>query len=335
MSTRLTLASVRASVARVLSVPETDSRVAEYVTRAQERLLHKGKWVGTYARYRVCVNNSCLTWPREIETIEAAALCDQPVDIRNDWYEFLTSGPGIISADCGPSLTLVDRGDAVAFDDVRGTGKYLSLYADSASDVGKQVLVRYYNSSGGKVYSTVSGETIEGEYLTLVAPPAFVESTYAVMPGGFYGVVKPATVRMVRVYEYDSVALTRRPLAYYEPDETNPVYRRSLVPGVAGSCTGDDDACSIKTIDVVGKLRQRGVSKATDALIIQSAEAIRMMVQAIRKEENDLWDDAAKYELGAVRILREQLAHWMGDGKVAPIRITRPEVYGAGVPNII
>lgn len=337
MSTRLTFADVKVMLARVLTLPASDDRVAEYCSRAQERLLHKGKWVGTYGRFRVCVNDSCLTWPREIETIEAAAICKLPMTIRNDWYEFISSGPGILTESCGPGLTLVDRGDAVAFDDIKGTGKKLSLYADSAADVGKQVLVRYYDSNGNKVYSTVSGVVVEGEYLTLVAPPSYVQSTYEVMPGGLYGVVKPETSRMVRLYEYDTVALTRRPIAYYEPDEINPVYRRSLVPGISDSCsTGEsEDGCATKTLDIVGKFRQRAVSNDTDALIIQSAEALRLMVQSIRKEENNLWDDAAKYEARATQVLNEQLAHWMGDGKVQPIRVVGAEYSGAGVLNMI
>lgn len=352
MSSRLTFASVKDVIAPILTMNTSDTRLPIYVSRAQERLLYKGKWVGTYGRYRVCIQDSCLTWPREIETIEAAAMCNIPIDIRNDWYEFLGSGPGIQTENSctlggfggngwwgfgfGMRDQLIDRGDAIAFDDVRGTGKKLSLYADSASDAGEQVLVRYYDSTGNKVYSTVSGETIEGEYLTLVAPPAFVESSNEVLAGGYYGVVKPLTARMVRVYEYDTVALTRRPLAYYEPDETNPMYRRSLLPGISDTCNGSSsDSCSSRTIDIVGKFRQRAVRKDSDELIIQSAEALRLMCQALRKEENNLWDDAARYEASATRVLDEQLAHWMGDGKVAPMRIIGAEVQGAGVLNVI
>jgi hypothetical protein len=150
----LTLADIKTAVARVLSTNTNDERVAEYVSRAQERLLHKGKWVGTYGRYRVCVNDSCLTWPREIETIEAAALCNWPIDIRNGWYEFLGTGPGVSNDNCGCARNLIDRGNSIAFDDVRGTGKKLAFYADSIEDLGAEVLVRYYDSNGNKYYTT-------------------------------------------------------------------------------------------------------------------------------------------------------------------------------------
>lgn len=313
MSSRLTLASVKSAIARVLNCPVADARVAEYVSRAQERLLHEGKWVGTFGRYKVCVNDACLTWPRELETIEAAALCGQPMTVRDGWYEFLSSGPGVLAENMGPALQLVDRGDAVAFDDVKGTGKKLAVYCDGTEAAGAKILLRYYDSNGNKVYTTVGGESVEGEYITLPAASGYAYSTYEVMPGGWYGCVKPATLRQVRVYEYTVSGGALRPLAYFEPDETNPVYRRSLIPGLSCGCTGGDTSgCGQNSVDIVGKFRHRAVTKDSDALIIQSGEALRLMVQAIRKEENNLWDDAGKFEARAQAVLQAQLLHWSG-----------------------
>jgi len=336
MSARLNFGSIKVLLSRVLSMNSTDPRVAEYCSRAQERLLHKAKWVGTYGRFRVCVQDSCLTWPREIETIEAAALCDVPMDIRNDWYEFLQAGPGVLTESCGPNLTLVDRGDAVAFDDVKGLNKKLRVYCDGAETAGLEILLRYYNDHGQKVYTTVNSVSVEGEYVPLPAAGAYELADDFVMPGGFYGCIKPATLRTVRIYEYDTVTATQRPLAYYEPDETNPVYRRSLIPGISsGCCGGTSGVCGDSTVDIVGKFRTRDVAKDSDALIIQSREALRLMVQAIRKEEDNLFDDAAKFEARAELVLGEQLRHWMGDGKVAPMRIVNSDAGGGGVLNMI
>lgn len=335
MPSRLTFSSVKTSIARVLSLNTTDARVAEYASRAQERLLHKGKWVGTYGRFRVCVNNSCLTWPREIETIEMAAVCSTPIDVRNEWYEFLGNGPGVSGGDCGCANQLLDRGENCAFDDVVGTGNKLAVYCDGTEAAGAKILLRYYNSNGIKVYSTVSGESIEGEYITLPAGGAYAYSTYEVLPGGFYDVVKPATLRTVRIYQYTVATAALKPLAYYEPDETNPVYRRSLVPGISTCGEAAEDGCSYDTIEIMGKFRHRPVAKDSDSLIIQSAEALRLMVQAIRKEEDNLWDDAAKYEARAEAILSEQLRHWLGDGAVVPIRMVGAETWGGGILNIV
>lgn len=336
-SMSLIFGDVKSAIARILSANTTDPIVAEYTSRAQERLLHKGKWVGTYGRYRVCVNDACLTWPREIETIEAAAVCSAPVDVRNGWYEFLGTGPGVQDGDCGCAGGFIDRGDAIAFDDIKGTGKKLALYADNAADVGAQVLIRYYDSNGNKFFTTdASGRPIEGEYLTLVAPPLYVYSTNEVMAGGFYGVIKPVTKRMVRAYQYTVATLAYKPLAYYEPDETNPRYRRSLVPGLGDYCTTEDDSeCANTTIDIVGKFRARTVRKDSDNLVIESLEALRLMVQAIRKSEDNLFEDAVRYEAMAISVLDSQLKHWLGDGAVVPIRIVGAESWGGSIPNLV
>lgn len=337
MSSRLTFGSVKVSLARVLGYNTTDARVAEYCSRAQERLLHKGKWVGTYGRFRVCVNDGCLTWPREIETIEAVAVCGCPYTIRNEWYEFLGNGPGVIAEDTGLCSTLVDRGDACAFDDVKGTGKKLAVYCDGNEAAGATILLRYYRGdSNAKLYTTVSGQSTEGEYITLPAGGGYAYSTYECMPGGFYDCVKPATLRTVRIYEYTVAGGALKPLAYYEPDETNPVYRRSLIPCLSNSCNdGPTEGCGTSVVDVVGKFRQRAVSKDSDSLIIQSGEAIRLMVQSIRAEEDGLEAIALAREQMAERILDQQLRHYMGSGYVAPIRFEGSATFGGSVPNLI
>jgi hypothetical protein len=88
-------------------------------------------------------------------------------------------------------------------------------------------------------------------------------------------------------------------------------------------------------VDIVGKFRHRIVRKDNDQLIVQSAEALRLMVQAIRKEEDNVFDDAAKYEARATMVLDDQLKHWIGSGEVAPLRIQGAETFGGGILNII
>lgn len=348
MSSRLTFGSVKTMLARVLSMNTTDIRVAEYCSRAQERLLHAGKWVGTYGRFHVCTNNGCLTWPREIETIEAAALCNRPMTVRNEWYEFIGPGPGIAAENRGFADQLLDRSDACAFDDVAGTGKKLAVYCDGNEAAGATILLRYYRAdSSAKVYTTVAGEVIEGEYITLPAAGGYTYSTYECMAGGFYDAVKPATLRTVRIYEYTVAGGALKPLAYYEPDETNPVYRRSLIPCISNTCNGVTvDGCGTFTLDIVGKFRTRDVAKDSDALIIQSRDALRMAVQAIMKEEMNLIAEAQAFwgikdprtgawVGGAFSILDMQLKHWLGSGYVAPIKVVGADTISGGVYNLV
>ena len=75
---KLTLANIKTPISKVLGMASTDSRVVDYINEAQERLLYKGKWPHTYARYRVESEDGMITWPRQLETIEAFAIDDVP-----------------------------------------------------------------------------------------------------------------------------------------------------------------------------------------------------------------------------------------------------------------
>ena len=63
----------------------------------------------------------------DIKAIEQVALDDRPGIVRNEWFEFLETGPGLLDSTDGDSYTLVDRGTAVCFSDIDGTDKKLRV----------------------------------------------------------------------------------------------------------------------------------------------------------------------------------------------------------------
>jgi len=322
---RTTYGAIKLRLAKVLNLGVTDARVLDYCNDAQERLLYSGKWVDSVVRYNVCVSEACLTWPRDIETIEAASVCCGPVFIRNGWYEFLQGGPGP-ATECSGCLgnQLIDRENRVAFDDVVGTGKKIAVYCDANEAAGAKILLRYYDSNGQKVYTTVSGAREEGEYITLPAGGGYAYTTFEVMPYGLYAVIKPATNRVIRLYEYTVAGGALKPLAYYEPDETVPVYRASLVPSMKRSgCDGEasSEECSKETITIRGKIRFIPAYNDNSILCIPYASAIRLGCQALKKEEDNLLLEAEAYWQKAYNILNQQLAHYQGDGAVQPIQV--------------
>jgi len=338
---RATFGQIKSTIATVLNLNASDSRVLSYTNRAQERLLYSGKWVDTVATYAICTASSCLTWPRDIETIEAVQVCGRPFTVRNGWYEFLDSGPGWQSSpssaaasgtSCCLGDTLVDKGPAISFDDITTTGYKLAVYCDANEAAGAQILIRYYDLNGNKVYSTVGGVTEEGEFLTLPAGGAYVYSTREVLPFGWYGVVKPATNRVIRVYAFKISDSTLKPLAYYEPDETVPVYRRSLIPAFQSGCNASSGVCSDQTVIVRAKLRFIPAVNDNSTLLIPHMDAIRLACQAIRKEENNMLADAVNYWGMAADCLNKQLHHVQGDGAVAPIRV---ETYDGPLLNLV
>lgn len=321
---KLRYANVKAACSKVLNLNPTDARVLDYVNRASERLLYDGMFVGTTFRYTVCVSDRCLVWPREVETILAAWMCNYPMTIRGSFYEALENGPGLSSSDgCGPCLTLIDRGHTVTFDWVRTTGYKLAIYADGTETAGT-VLLRYYDSTGNKVYTTFGGSVIEGERLAIPAAGAYTDATFEILPYGLYEVIKPVTNRVIRLYAKKISDATLIPLAYYEPDETIPVYRYSYISELEGS------SCDTTQVTIEAKKRFIPAINDDSILAIQHTDAIRLGCQAVASEENNLQEQAVGYWALATNALNMQLRHHRGAGQVDPIRMTPAENFGGG-----
>lgn len=319
----------------ILNLPATDPRCRKFVNRAIERLLPKGKWVGTYQKYQVCVYSGCLTWPRQFEAIESIAICGFPIQIRNEWFEFNEMGWGLRDDNDGCGNQLLDRGTACTFEDIRATGKKLKVYCDISDDSTIPILYQGYNDDRNWIRTLVGGEYVDGEYILPSPTGTLSTNFFGTTPTG---VQKPITKGTIRTYEYDTVTLTQRALAIYEYDETRPIYRRSLINGLSNRgacCNNTDTTCDKKTVTVMAKMSFLPVRKNTDWLLLSSIPALEIMCQALRKEKNNLWDEAKKYEANAVAILDEQLQAFNGDSEVIAVRMPHPSIYGSAVTNAI
>jgi hypothetical protein len=316
---KITLGDIKTNVARMLSMSGTDARVVDYINEAQERLLYKGKWVGTYARYAINSSNGTITWPRELETIESVAVADDPAIVRNEWFEFLETGYGIQDSQDSDAKTLIDRGEACVFSDIAGTDKKLRLYTGHTSDAGKRVLLQGYDQNGEWVRSQDGTTWVDGEYVTLTTTFVDTNSLFAEL----VAVQKDDTATNVKVYELKPSDSTTRLIAEYQPNESRPVYRRSLIAGLKDS--GED-----RVVTIVGKLRFVPAKDDTDWLMISNEPALKEMVLSIRKAENNLPQEAIIYERRAVSLLQDQLLHYIGDGAVGVPRFQNVATFGGG-----
>ena len=320
---KLTLADIKTPISKVLSMAATDSRVVDYINEAQERLLHKGKWPGTFARFQITSSDGSISWPRQLETIERVAVDSVPGAVRNSWYEFLESGPGLLESTDDVGVQLIDRGESPVFSDITDTGgaKKLRLYTTVTADAAKIVLVQGYNQNSEwiRTQDSGTGTWYDGERLTLTT--TYVESVNLFTQ--VTGVQKPVTEGNLTLFEYNTSDLSSTKIAEYEPLETNPSYRRSVIPGITDS-----------TVTVIGKLRYLPAVNDADYLLITSMPAIKLMVMAVRKEENNLLQEAVGYEAMAVKILNEQLAQFLGDGVTHQLRVSGAETWGGAVTNM-
>tara|TARA_R100001015_G_C4633486_1_gene198508 strand:- start:1788 stop:2801 length:1014 start_codon:yes stop_codon:yes gene_type:complete len=335
---KLLLKDVKSDCAKVLSMSSTDSRVVDYINEAQERLLYKGKWPGTYIRYEVTQSNGAITWPRQLETIESVAVAGASGKVRDGWYEFLESGPGLRDKDSEDSLTLIDRGTAPAFSDIVTSDeveKKLRVRIKSADNVStKSIILQGYDENGEWIRTTSDGAVIDGEKVT------FGGATDGDSDGWFdvdttnkfqalSAVIKDKTDYSVKILEIEATGtVTERLIAQYEPSETHPEYRRSLIPGLS-------DTNTTVAVTVIGKARFIPASEDNDWLYIDVRSAIKEMVISISMAEKNMLQEAIAFEQRAIGILEDYLMHYLGEGAIVVPRIqgTASET-AAGVQNL-
>jgi len=334
MSIRLRWSDVKSELAAVLGMASTSSRVISLTNEAQQRLISKGKWVGTYARYRICINSACITWPRQIEAIEAFTICDVPGTVRSPWFEFLSNGPGKLDEDSNFGYQLVDRGHAATFDDVVATGaNKLRVHSDVAESASSRILIQGYDENANWVRTLDAGEYVDGEYVTISSTYQYTSTRWS----NITGIQKPVTNGTVRVYEYSTTLSSAiKAIGFYENDETVPMYRRSIIPGLANTegCNCDSD-CTNKTITVMAKLAYIPVRNDNDYLMIGNLPALKDMVKSCDYRDKNQFELAAAYEQSAVAELKAELEAHIGHGTVTPIRVEHRSTFGGGgVPSV-
>ncbi|NBS69239.1 hypothetical protein EBT31_10055 [bacterium] len=319
---KLIVSDIQAMIARVIGTCTDDPRVYEYINQACRRLLHKGLWAGAYGRFTIFTNNGCITWPRQIETIEAVADCCAVGTVRNQWFEFQETGFGLVNGGGQVCLgnQLLDRGTVVSYRDLSGgTNNYLRVYPGDLSDVGKTITLQGTDNNGQWIRTQSGSIWIDGEKVTLALPYVQTTKKFTTLTG----VIRQATNTVSRLYEYDATTLAETDIAVYDPDETLPQYRRSYL---GNRCNANED----KPVTVMAKMRHINASTPNDYLIPPCADAIKLMVQAIRKEENDLLNEAVAYEAKAVQAVQEQTMQYLGDA-VHTIRMVGAGQNGGGL----
>lgn len=365
---QLTVGQVRNAVAKSLNLCPADSEVLQYINRAEERLMDEGDWLGTWQVYRFCVNENCLVFPRRVERITLLDVNNVAVPVRNQWYEFLENGPGFITNNpttsigtstafgcCGSNshycsgLGLVDRGTTCLFNDIpANTALKIKVYADVAEDPAAIITLRGYDENLNWIQTQPGATWIEGEQVGINVGIPQVSSKRYYSPGPMT-VIKPVTNGPIRLYSYDDSVFppVQWPLAVYEPGETMPIYRRSLIPGLKRTVNVGDTSCQLTTVTALVKLRHIELVSDLDVLVLQSTEAIKLAAQSIRKEDNNLLEEAnlyymgkldpvtRRYHNGAIPVLQAQLDNYLGGGAVNPMRFEPREIAGAGIMNLI
>lgn len=231
---RLTLAKAKPIVARALGLCNDDPRVVDFINEAQERLLNRPtRAVGCDQLYCFTTESGCVTLPRQVRSIERWALCGIPGTVRPEWFDYGFNGYGEWSQ-CKPcdAITLKHMGTAATFNDPTSSGNYIRVTTDVTEDAETYLWIFGLDENGQPVRTQISGEWHDGERIDLADAPVvtthqFVRITHT---------IKASTKGMVRLYEWDGAEVVQA-LAFYEPSEERPIYRRILIPGITDGIT--------------------------------------------------------------------------------------------------
>lgn len=313
MSQLLTVANLKASrIPAQLAVCPDDARFLQWLNESQELMLSQGRWWGSVKEGQFCVDNGCVTWPREVAVVEQVAICGQPMILNSMWYPYqrnLASVPqcagcgsgNCSSGRCNPGawscghLRMTERGTAASFSTTRGQNKTLRTYLSNLADAGKTVVYQGYDKNGIWVRTQPDGPGnpwIDGERVILASP--FVDTATIWNPGAPAAVLKEATVQRVLVYEHNVDTDLDRQIAVYQPSETHPMYRTSFIPGFERiRCCGcsTHDATPQRTVNVIVSLQHVPLEVDEDWLIFTNLSAYKAAMMAVAAWETG---DAAK-----------------------------------------
>lgn len=349
MSKRLRLYDMRLSrLPGAVGVCQSDIiGIARYCNSAQQRLLYCREsgdegWYGTFAEivFNVSREKPYITLPRQIARLEAINVCDRPVAVQNQFYEYLQFGNGRMpkqfrSCDAG-TIQCLSRNNSPTFVDLSSAPQVLRLYVTDAADIGRRVLLQGRDSNGNTIRSPDGLNEVEGVFITLDQPFSDAPMQF----NSITGIQKDITVGNVRLVQASPSTGDEVLLTTLEPGEETSWNRRYYLSKLPCGCClspSQTQPCPTVQVTAIAKLEPLPVRVDTDYLLIQNIESIIEEAQAVRYSEMDVGEAKAmshERHIQAVRFLNGELTHYYGKDRpainFAPFGTARLEYRGIG-----
>ena len=292
---------------------------ADLINRVTRRLLKRGAWFGTEVLVKLCVYGCHVVWPRYVGTVMGARFCGVAnTEIRNNWYAILRP---FNCSNFRAGVTMYDDGLVPTYNEISGnTGKLLRYHVVKTNDLNKSITF-YGKKFGGQPLQEQDseGQWINGLTLWSATPVAQTSTLVTHLSS----VTRMATEGMTYLYEYDPATTTLRDLAVYEPNETNPQYRRSRIDGICNIPYREDEhGRHVRNLEALVKLEFIPATNDRDFLLIDDFDALAFGIQAIKFEEAQDPDNAEKYWTKAIRELNFELRNKSpGDQFTTQVRV--------------
>ncbi len=270
-------------------------------------------------------NNPYITTPREVARIAVMTVCKKPVQIRNQWYEFLTFGNGLMPkqppwCDCTDFLQTYTRNNAITAFDLSSPPQMLRVTISDPADIDKRVLLQGWDNLDVPIHSQDVLQEVQGVFVTLDQNP--VTATYpdgsTVLFNKITGIQKDLTNGQIKIEQVDPTTGAVALLLTMEPSETVAGYRRYFLNPTPKNCCTTISPSNTLTINALVKLDLIPVMADPDYLLIGNLEAIIEEMKALRYSTMDTlnskqMEQACHHQ--AVSYLNGELIHFQGRDK--------------------
>lgn len=283
----LLVSEVLPEVQRVLG-GVSDTEALSRLNHAVDILSVESEWDPMLGYIDVCVcGDRFVTLPHYVGTVLSVAICGVPAQGHDRWFKFHLNGPGMNFTETG--FHWVDGFPVCTFREPPRAGSYLGLALEAQADQGKEFRVFGFDvdgnwiRSGGKdgwLVPTTFGSTAPG-----VAAPAFRKVTR---------IAKPGFTGLVRLYTVDQNGTTSTQIGEYFPHENVPQYRRIQVSQPGGWAR------------IAFRRTTQKVSAGDDLIPLHSTYALLLMVKALKKFDEDRFDEGYRYKAAAVNFLTKK-----------------------------
>jgi hypothetical protein len=285
-------------------------------------------WFGGWAEILMTASRLTpyVTLPREVARIEFADVCNRPIQLNNQFYEYLRYGNGRLPKICGQQFnhncltTAFTRNDAVAFIDPPTFPFYLQVFALDPADIqsARRVLFQGPDQNGNVVYSQDGNNEVIGEYVTLASP--FATSLNAF--NRLTGIQKDVTVGAIQIMAVDATTGTQTLILTMEPSEQVANYKRYYFNSLPCTCPVSQGCITPQAIPIraIVKLELVPATTDTDYLLIQSLEALIEEGQSMRMAGIDGMEaktESFNRHKAAIQFLNGQLVHYVGKNNPA------------------
>lgn len=268
-----------------------DETIFRRITESIELLSNAGDFDPLIGVVDICVQDQCVTLPRDVENVLAVNISGVPSFGRDRLFNFHLNGPG---DDCRASCswTWQDGGDSPVYRDLTSPKKLLA-FVTNAEDAGKELWAYGIDQAGNWVRTQEAGQWVDGYRVPTVFGFAMPE-TNAPKFARIFRIRKAVTTGPIRLSSIDNDNVTGTLIGQYQWDETEPLYRRIKL------------SASARWVRVAFRRRVFKVTSQLDLIPLHVSRSLTTMLRALFAYDNDDITTGLQHEANARRWLEEE-----------------------------